>query len=136
MQKVVSQRFCVSQPSLVINGRNSVCLSLILLSGHGHDFSRVRNKRIPTFINFCNFFRGYGLITDLKDLNFTKYISFHILRGYVYSFCQILQRLRLFKGLRLWSIIGQEDVQQFAKNLDLQEVLTIQRFTIQVFREL
>ena len=34
------------------------------------------------------------------------------------------------------TIIEQEDVQQFAKNLDLQEVLTFQRFTIQVFREL
>lgn len=34
------------------------------------------------------------------------------------------------------TIIEQEDVQRFAKNLDLKEVLTFQRFTIQVFREL
>ena len=32
--------------------------------------------------------RGYRLITDLK--------------GYVYSFCQIFQRLHLIKGLRLF----------------------------------
>ena len=34
----------------------------------------------------------------LKDLNFTT----HILRGYIYSFCQIFQRPRLFKGLHLF----------------------------------
>ena len=30
-------------------------------------YSRVRNKRTPTFINFSIFSRGYGLINDLKD---------------------------------------------------------------------
>ena len=34
-------------------------------------YSRVRNKHTPTFINFWIFFQGPGLITDLKDLNFT-----------------------------------------------------------------
>ena len=28
--------------------------------------------------------------------------SLHILRDYVYAFCQIFQKLRLFKGLRLF----------------------------------
>ena len=42
----------------------------------------------------------------VKRLTF-YYISLHILRGYVYSFCQIFQRLRLFKGLRLFQSLEQ-----------------------------
>ena len=64
-------------------------------------YSRVRNKHSPTFINFLNFFQGLRSYYGLKRLKF-YYISLHILRGYVYSFCQIFQRLRLFKGLRLF----------------------------------
>ena len=33
------------------------------------------------------------------------YISLQILRDYVYFFCQIFQRLRLFKGLRLFQTL-------------------------------
>ena len=64
-------------------------------------YSRVRNKRTHTFINFWNFFQGLLSYYGLKRLTF-YYISFYILRGYVYYFCQIFQRLRLFKGLRLF----------------------------------
>ena len=64
-------------------------------------YSRVRNKRTPTFIKFWNFFQGLWSYYGLKRLQF-YYISLHILRGYVYYFCQIFQRLRLFKGLRLF----------------------------------
>ena len=53
--------------------------------------------------NYCTFFlRGYGLITDLKRLKF-YYISLHILRDYVYSFCQIFQRLCVFKRSYVYS---------------------------------
>ena len=57
---------------------------------------------------FGIFSRGYGLFTDLKDLNFTT----HILRGYIYSFCQIFQRLRLFKGLHLFRTLEYSGVGQ------------------------
>ena len=70
------------------------------------------NKITPTLESGINvplcllifgiFSRCYGLNTDLKYLKFTTYIRLHILRGYIYSFCQIFQRLRLFKGLRLF----------------------------------
>ena len=55
----------------------------------------------PTVINFWNFFQELRSYYGLKILKF-YYISLHILRGYVYSFCQSFQRLRLFKGLRLF----------------------------------
>ena len=55
---------------------------------------------IPLWI----FFQGLQSYYRLKRIKF-YYISFHILRGYVYSFCQILQRLRLFKGLRLFQTL-------------------------------
>ena len=61
-------------------------------------------KRTPTFINFLNFFQGLRSYCELKRLKF-YYISLHILRGYIYSFCQIFQRLRLFKGLRLFQTL-------------------------------
>ena len=64
-------------------------------------YSRVRNKHTPTFINFWNFFQGLRSYYGLKRLKF-YWISLHILRGYVYSFSHIFQRLRLFKGLRLF----------------------------------
>ena len=67
-------------------------------------YSRVRNKHTPTFINFWNFFQGVRSYSGLKRLSF-YYISLHILRGYVYSFCQIFQRLCLFKGLRLFQTL-------------------------------
>ena len=61
-------------------------------------YSRVWNKYNTIFIIFWNFFsRGYSLIKDLKD-----YKSLHILGGNLYSFCQIFQRLHLFKGLCLF----------------------------------
>ena len=63
-------------------------------------YSRVRNKHTPTLINFWNFFQGLRSYSGLKRLK-VYYISLHILGGYVYSFCQIYQMLRLFKGLRL-----------------------------------
>ena len=50
---------------------------------------------------FGIFFQGLWSYYGLKRLKF-YYISLHILRGYVYSFCQIFQRQRLFKGLRLF----------------------------------
>ena len=122
----------MSLPTLLFE----VCDFYICICRHQMIFTLESGINVPLrLLIFRIYSRGYNLITGLKRLKF-YYISLHILRGYVYSFCQILQRLRLFKGLRLWSIIGQEDVQQFAKNLDLHEVLTIQRFTIQVFREL
>ena len=64
-------------------------------------YSRVCNKYSPTFINFWNFFQGLRSYYGLKRLTF-YYISLNILRGYVYSFCQIFQRLRLFKVLCLF----------------------------------
>ena len=64
-------------------------------------YSRLRNKHTPTLINFWYFFQGLRSYYGFKRLTF-YYISLHILRGYVYSFCQIFQRLRLFKGLRLF----------------------------------
>ena len=67
-------------------------------------YSRVRNKRTPTIINFWNFFQGLWSYYGLKRHKF-YYISLHILRGYVYYFCQIFQRLRLFKGLRLFQTL-------------------------------
>ena len=45
------------------------------------DYSRVRNKHTPTFINFWNFFQGLPSYCGLKRLKF-YYISLHILRGY------------------------------------------------------
>ena len=50
------------------------------------------------FINFVNFFKGLWSYYGLKRFEF-YYITLHILRGYVYSFCQIFQILHLFKGL-------------------------------------
>ena len=49
-------------------------------------------KRTPMFINFLNFFQGLRSYCELKRLKF-YYISLHILRGYIYSFCQIFQTL-------------------------------------------
>ena len=46
---------------------------------------------------FGIFFQGLQSYYRLKRLKF-YYISLHILRGYVYSFCQNFQRLYLFKG--------------------------------------
>ena len=84
-------------------------------------YSRVRNKHSPTFINFWNFFQGLWSYYGLKRLKF-YYISLHILRGYVYSFCQIFQRLRLFKGLRLFRTLEQSwfdliNSRQFVRNI-------------------
>ena len=64
-------------------------------------FRIFRNKCTPTFIIFWNFFQGLLSYYRLKRLKF-YYISLHIFRGYVYSFCQIFQRLCVFKGLRLF----------------------------------
>ena len=54
---------------------------------------------------FGIFSRGYSLITDLKD-----YISLQILMSYVYSFCQIFQKLfilRLFRTLEYCIVVLQ-----------------------------
>ena len=59
------------------------------------------NVRTPMLINFWNFFQGLLSYYGLKRLKF-YYISLHILGGYIYSFCQIFQRLSLFKGLHLF----------------------------------
>ena len=48
---------------------------------------------------FGIFSMGYSLIAELRLKFF--YIPLHILRAYVYSFCQSFQKLRLFKWLRL-----------------------------------
>ena len=51
---------------------------------------------IPLRLLIFDFFsQGYHLITDLK--------------GYVYSFCQIFQSLRLIKGLRLFRTLRVQD---------------------------
>ena len=50
-------------------------------------YSRVRNKRNPKFINFWNFFQALWSYYGLKRDKFYC-ISLHILRGYIYSFCQ------------------------------------------------
>ena len=63
-------------------------------------YSRFQNKHTPMFIIFLEFFSG------ATGLNF-YYISLHILRGYVYSFSQIFQRLHLFKGLHLFRTLEQ-----------------------------
>ena len=68
------------------------------------DYSRVQNKRTPTFINFWNIFQGLRSYYGLKRHKF-YYISLHILRGYVYSFCQIFQKLCLFKRLCQFQIL-------------------------------
>ena len=48
-------------------------------------YSRVSNKRIPTFINFWNFFQGLWSYYGLKRLKF-YYISLRVLRGYIHFF--------------------------------------------------
>ena len=63
-------------------------------------FESARNKHTPTFTNSSNFFQGLRSFYGLKRLKF-YYISLHILWGYVYSFCQIFQRLHLFRTLRV-----------------------------------
>ena len=70
----------------------------------GFSYSRVRNKRTPTFIDFCHFLQGLQSYYGLKRLKFYC-ISLHILRGYIYYFCQIFQRLRLFKRLCLFQTL-------------------------------
>ena len=53
---------------------------------------------------FGIFSKGLQSYYGLERLKF-YYISLHILMGYVYSFCKIFHRLRLFKGLRLfWTL--------------------------------
>ena len=56
------------------------------------------------FIDFWNFLQGLQSYCGQKILKF-HYMSLHIWRGYVYSFCQIFQRLHLFKGLRLFQTL-------------------------------
>ena len=73
----------------------------ILTLAESFYYTRVRNKRTPTFIIFWIFFQGLRSYYGLKRHKF-YYISSRILRSYVYSFCQIFQTLRLFKGLRLF----------------------------------
>ena len=70
-------------------------------------YSRVRNKRTPTFIIFWIFFQGLCSYYGLKRLEF-YYISLHILRACVYFSCRIFQKLRLFKQLHLFWTLEQQ----------------------------
>ena len=70
-------------------------------------YSRVRNKRTPTLINFLTFFQGLRPYSGLHRAYLSS-ISIRYKWGYAYSFCQILQGLRLFKGVRLFQTL--EDV--------------------------
>ena len=54
------------------------------------------NEHTPMFIDFWNIFKGL-LSYYLKDF----------IRGYVYSFCQVFQRLGLFNGLHLFWTLSQ-----------------------------
>ena len=67
----------------------------------------------PYFYQFLEFFQGLQSYYRLKRLK-SYYISLHILRGYVYSFCQIFQRLRLFKGQLLFRTL--EYVRKFRQS--------------------
>jgi len=67
-------------------------------------YSRVRNKRTPTLINFLTFFQGLQPYSGLHRAYFSS-ISIRYKWGYAYSFCQIFQGLRLFKGLRLFQTL-------------------------------
>ena len=58
------------------------------------------------FINVWNFCQGLRSYHILKRLTFYC-ISFYILRGYIYSFCQILQTL-----LRLFNIPDSRVIQK------------------------
>ena len=62
------------------------------------------------------------------------YISLHILRGYVYSFCKILHRLCLFKGLRF---ILEFRVPIFSSSISLNhsksEIITLTIFLVEMF---
>jgi hypothetical protein len=71
---------------------------VLLLTSSVCTYSRVRNKHTPTFINFWIFLQGLWSYYGLNRLKFYN-IRLHILKGYVYSFCQIFQRLCLFKGV-------------------------------------
>ena len=62
-------------------------------------YSRVRNKHSPTLINFLTY-------SGLHRAYFSS-ISIRYKWGYAYSFCQIFQGLRLFKGLCLFQTLEQ-----------------------------
>ena len=62
------------------------------------------NTRTPTFINFLIFFQGLWPYSRLHRAYFSS-ISIRYKWGYAYSFCQTFQRLRLFKGLRLFQTL-------------------------------
>ena len=71
-------------------------------------FIKILQKFLPSRLNGFTYllkfedFLPYMLTGTTRLFGSIEYISFHILRGYVYSFCQIFQRLRLFKGLHLF----------------------------------
>ena len=67
-------------------------------------YSRVRNKRTPTLINFLSFFQGLRPYSGLHRAYLSS-ISIRYKWGYAYSICQIFQRLRLFKGVRLFQTL-------------------------------
>ena len=70
------------------------------------EYSRVRNKRTPTLINFLTFFQGLRPYSGLHRAYLSS-ISIRYKQSYAYSFCQIFQRLRLFKGVRLFPTLEQ-----------------------------
>ena len=67
-------------------------------------YSRVRNKRSPTFLNFLTSFQGLRPYSGPNRAYFSS-LSIRYKWGYAYSFCQSFQGLRLFKGLRLFQTL-------------------------------
>ena len=68
------------------------------------NYSRVRNKRSPTLINFLTFFQALRPYSGLRR-SYHCSISIRHKWGYAYSFFQIFQGLCLFKGLRLFQTL-------------------------------
>jgi hypothetical protein len=71
-------------------------------------YSRVRNKHSPTLINFLTSFQGLQPYSGLHRVYLSS-ISIRYKWGYAYSFCQIFQGLRLFKGLCLFQTLEYGD---------------------------
>ena len=60
----------------------------IIINFMNSSYSRVRDKRTPTFIDFWILYQGLLSYYGFKRLKF-YYISLDILGGSIYSFCQI-----------------------------------------------
>ena len=72
-------------------------------------YSRVRNKHSPTLINFLTFFQGLRPYSGLHRA-YLSGISIRYKWAYAYSFCQIIQGLRLFKGVRLFQTLEYQNL--------------------------